>query len=162
MLHYGAMNVYEIFAIAHPSLSQEEFLALVAEIEKKLENSGGKIMSRRVEEDQSLAYPIKGVLKGHIVHIDFQPSEGGLSQEVQQEMIHHEKLLRYLEFKKDLTPATVAQEGQQSILDRMRARQKQGEERHARPKVHAAPSSPEQHGTMDEKEVDKKIEELLK
>ncbi len=154
--------MYEIFTIVRPSLSEEEVASFVEELEKRIEDgtTGASVVGRKVERDQTLAYPISKQLRGHFVHLEVHVTSGEeLSEETSREMQHNEHVLRYLLFRK--SPELVrTYSSETSVIDRMRTQQP-GTKDTGDHKRAPAPPAPEEKGEMDVAEVDKKIEELI-
>lgn len=118
---------------------------------------------RKVELDQSLSYPISHQLRGHFIHLEMEvSSEEEVSNEVHRDMQMENNVMRYLVFRKPAksTRATQKSSQESSVIDRMRTQQKE--------QTSASSSTTEvktkegdKSTVLDEKEVDKKIEELL-
>ena len=162
------MTLYEVFAIMHPSLSEEEATSLMAGLEKRIQDTtpGASVANRKIEYDESLAYSIKHQMRGHLAHLEIHlTGEEELSNDAHREMQFNDKVLRYLVFKKPIEPVRTTTES--PVIDRIRTH-----ESVSRDTRHATPQSPrrrtvapvrvrEEKGEMDNAEVDKKIEELL-
>ena len=116
------MTVYEVFAIAHPRLSQEEVNSVVTLLEKSIEKgAGAAIAARKIEYDQPLAYLLKKQLKGHVIHMEVEiTGDNSILTEVGREMRVRDDILRFMVVKKAAAGTPIRIEN--TTLGEMRSR----------------------------------------
>jgi small subunit ribosomal protein S6 len=98
------MQFYEINILISPSLSQEEAISFISNLENHFQDLG-KIISDTKVERKKLAYPIKKEEEAWFSFFNFFPKEDKIVKEtldlIEKKLKEEKNILRHLTIKKD-------------------------------------------------------------
>ncbi len=155
------MENYDITVILHPHVGEKDLQSFVQETEAYLSKENLKIENKEIKPSELLAYPIKKQTQGHLVNFSISSSvKNDILSLMNQYLAPKEGILRRLVISKPDTGKKSSQPT--SVIDQLRARDKTSE----KTRVETAPVKEkvpeEKKEEADLKEIDEKIEELLK
>jgi ribosomal protein S6 len=159
------MKEYEIFTVLDPSLDEAGLDAFAQALSNAV-GASGTVTNKEIRLNQSLAYPLKRHLTGHTVKLELSSEHGeSLASAVRSHFSAEERVLRHILLVRSSREKTADEPI--SIIAEMRgeSRAKAREQ-----KIAPTPLTPPLDATasekkdeqVDEKEIDKRIEELLK
>ena len=154
--------MYESFTVVHPGMSETEVADFASLLERRMNESNIRPTKKTIRMRQTLAYPIEKQREGHIIELEYLLEASSTNfAELHQEIRHNEKVLRHLFFGKDDKAPEVHRP--RSVLGEMRLEERQrASKREGRPLEHEGPRKTHVGEAIDQKEIDRKIEELLK
>lgn len=148
------MPKYELMYILSSAVSDNDVPTISSEVDKFIEEQGGKILSQEMMGKKKLAYPVKKTRNGFYVvqTFEFEPQH---MAELDNKLRSLESIIRYIVV--NLEDAEIRKAKDRVIQEKMRASRKP-------PKVEGAPSKeitelPEIK--ISESELEQKIEKAL-
>ena len=149
------MPKYELMYILSSAVSDNDVPAIVAEVDKFLADSGGKLLTQEMLGKKKLAYPIKKTRNGFYVLETFQ-LDGPKLKELDNKLLSIDTIIRYMFV--NVEEMELRMEKDKKIQEKMRSNRKPPEE--------AAPAAPTADAVepvikLTETELEQKIEKAL-
>ncbi len=93
------MRIYEGLFILRPELEEEQVKKILSQVEKLIQDTGGKILQKEEWGVRKLAYPIKKCEDGYYVILNFE-GNSETAEKLKTSFRREERILRLLVFRK--------------------------------------------------------------
>lgn len=144
------MKLYELTYLASPLLSEEEIKSLLSKISGFISETGGKMEKSHEPLRKKLAYPIKKQTEAFLISLDFRLFPDKL-KELEKALKSEKEIIRYIILnKKEVKEKPASRKPFIPPSPEVATEEPAKEKKEAKPQK------------VELKEIDKKIEEILK